>query len=44
MGINNFRTGFQARTEMVKDENDNLITDSTRVLLQILGKIILISY
>jgi len=32
MGINNFRKGFQARTEMVKDENDNLITDSTGVL------------
>ncbi|XP_070166158.1 uncharacterized protein [Polyergus mexicanus] len=32
MGINNYRKGFQARTEMVKDENDNLITDSTGVL------------
>ena len=32
MGINNFRKGFQARTEMVKDENDNLVTDTTAVL------------
>ena len=31
-GINNFRKGFQATTEMVKDENDNLITDSSGVL------------
>ncbi|XP_018344902.1 PREDICTED: uncharacterized protein LOC108750139 [Trachymyrmex septentrionalis] len=26
------RKGFQARTEMVKDENDNLVTDTTAVL------------
>jgi len=29
---NNFRKGLQARTEIVKDENNNLIIDSTGVL------------
>lgn len=32
MGINNFRKRFQARTEVIKDDNENFITDPTRVI------------
>lgn len=32
MGINNVRKGVRARTKMIRDKNDNLITNSGEVL------------